>query len=309
MPAITTTALTKVYQSRLTRKSVRALDTLDLTVGRGEIFGLLGPNGAGKTTLLKVLLGIVRPTSGTAMLMGLPVHRTEARRRIGFLPENHRFPPFLTAAQLLDLYGRLGEVADADRKARIPALLDLVRLGAWRDTRIRQYSKGMMQRLGIAQALLNEPDIVFLDEPTDGVDPIGRKEIRDMLLQLQQRGTTVFLNSHLLSEIEHVCTRVAILHQGRLVREGSIAALTAVDRIYELTASPIPEALARTLGDHLFPKQPGPDDLHTYELRVQDRAHLNQILDQLRAAGVALEAVHPVRRSLEDYFIDVITHA
>ena len=294
------------------RTSVRALDGLDLEVAPGEIFGLLGPNGAGKTTLVKSLLGIVRPTSGSAALFGVPARRPEARRRVGFLPEHHRFPPFLTAEALLDLYGRLADVSATDRKRRIPLLLDRVGMADWRRAKIKTFSKGMMQRVGLAQALLSAPDLLFLDEPTDGVDPAGRREIRDLLVELRGEGKTIFLNSHLLSEVEQVCTRVAILKGGRLVREGTVGELTAVEKVYEIVATPIPDVLLQALDGALVPATdvgptPGAptSDLRRYRATAPDRADLNALLDRLRSEGVLLEAVRPLRRSLEDFFVEV----
>ena len=306
-PAIRVQGLTKTYASAFGRKRVRALVDFSLEVEVGEIFGLLGPNGAGKTTLVKMLLGIVRPTAGEASLFDVPVRQPNARTRIGFLPENHRFPDFLTAGETLDLYARLAKVPAAERKKRIPELLDLVRMTPWRDTKIRKFSKGMMQRLGLAQALMNAPDLLVLDEPTDGVDPIGRREIRDLIVRLRDAGTTIFLNSHLLSEVEQVCTRVAILNKGHLVRKGTVAELTAVDRVYELAATPIPAAVLASLGGLLTRAEDASDAaLRRYRLATRDRAHLNEVIDALRGAGVEIEAVTPLRRSLEEYFIDVI---
>lgn len=313
-PAVEVRTLTKVYKGAVSRTAIRALDTVDLHVPAGEIFGLLGPNGAGKTTLIKILLSIVRPTQGTATLFGLPVTDPAARRRIGYLPENHRFPDFLTARQMLDLYGRLAGMPAVDRNRRIPLLLETVRMSKWIDTRIRKFSKGMMQRLGLAQALLNDADLIFLDEPTDGVDPVGRMEIRNLLVQLREDGKTIFLNSHLLSEVEQVCTRVAILNEGRLVKEGSIESLTAVDRIYEIRSTPIPDSLLTTFDAQILPQPhrtnadaPNADPtLGRYQILAKDRPHLNTILDTLRRHNVLLEEIRPVRKTLEAYFIDVI---
>ncbi len=306
-PAISARELSKTYASGFGQKRVQALEAFTLEVERGEIFGLLGPNGAGKTTLVKMLLGIVRPSSGTASLFGVSIREPRARRRIGFLPENHRFPDFLTAGETLDLYARLAEVPATLRNERIPELLDLVRMTPWRDTKIRKFSKGMMQRLGLAQALMNNPDLLVLDEPTDGVDPIGRREIRDLIVRLRDEGKTIFLNSHLLSEVEQVCTRVAILNKGHLVREGTVAELTAVDRVYELTATPVPETVLIPFADVLTPSDRGAEGgLRRYRITARDRTQLNTVLDALREAGVEIEAVTPVRRSLEEYFIDVI---
>ena len=317
MLAVDVRALSKTYRSRLGRTSVQALDGLDLEVAPGEIFGLLGPNGAGKTTLIKSLLGIVRPTSGAAALFGVPVHRPEARRRVGFLPEHHRFPPFLTAEALLHLYGRLAGVSAAERARRVPLLLDRVGLGARKGSKVKTFSKGMLQRAGLAQALLNAPDLLFLDEPTDGVDPAGRREIRDLLVELRGEGRTIFLNSHLLSEVEQVCTRVAILKEGRLVREGTVDELTAIEKVYEIVATPVPDVLLQALGGALVPLDGIPpssdvpatsalrEPLRRYRATAPDRADLNALLDRLRSEGVLLEAVRPLRRSLEDFFVEV----
>ncbi len=309
MSALSTLGLHKTYRSPF-GASVEALKPLDLEVARGEIFGLLGPNGAGKTTLVKLLLGIVRPSGGEGRLLGRDIREPEARRAVGFLPESHRFPPYLTAAQTLGHYARVAGVEPAERARRIPELLDRVRLGDRADARVRTFSKGMMQRLGLAQALMNTPSLVFLDEPTDGVDPVGRREIRDLLLAVSADGTTVFLNSHLLSEVEQVCTRVAILKDGRLARLGSVAELTAQDRVYELRCDALPATLhgdlRAVLGD-AAETTGGPDGtpLLRYRLAVQDRAHLNAVLDALRAASVEIESVQPLRRSLEDFFVEV----
>ena len=310
-PAIRTESLSKTYSSGLfNRETVHALRDMSLTVRRGEIFGLLGPNGAGKTTLLKLLLGIAWPTTGRATLFGRATHDPQAREAVGYLPEKHRFPDFLTSDQMLHLYGRLSGVANADREARIPELLEQVDMTEWRHTKLKKFSKGMMQRVGLAQALLNEPELIFLDEPTDGVDPVGRREIRDILLWLHDQGKTIFLNSHLLSEVEKVCTRVAILNQGELVREGTIDELTATERVYELHTTRIPDAVLHQLGDRLRKGEPfetSTPPIVQYRLQVEGRADLNAVLDRLRSANVDLEAVQPLRRSLEDYFIDVVS--
>lgn len=309
-PAVQVDALSKTYRTGFFgRDAVRALRDVSLTVNTGEIFGLLGPNGAGKTTLLKILLGIAHASAGRAALFGRSVENPAARNQIGFLPEKHRFPDFLTAEQMLHLYGRLSGVPDERRTERIPELLEKVGMAQWRDTKIKKYSKGMMQRVGLAQALLNDPELVFLDEPTDGVDPVGRREIRDLLLWLHDEGKTVFLNSHLLSEVEKVCTRVAILNEGRLVRHGTIEELTATERVYDLLATPIPESIVTEAGDSLRwmeDNPPSDSGLRRYRLRAEDRSELNALLDRLRNAEVLIESVQPVRRTLEDYFIDVV---
>jgi ABC-2 type transport system ATP-binding protein len=311
-PALATDALAKTYSGGLFGSDgTRALDGVSLTVGRGEIFGLLGPNGAGKTTLVKILLGIVHATEGEARLLGRPVRDPTARARVGFLPEKHQFPGHLTARQMMDLYGRLSGIASEERERRIPKLLERVGMAEHAQAKIKRFSKGMMQRVGLAQALLGDPEVVFLDEPTDGVDPVGRREIRDLLLWMRGEGTTIFLNSHLLSEVEKVCTRVAIMNKGRLVRTGTIDELTAVERVYDLTATYVPDDVREALDDVLRPLDddappPADADLRRYRLAAASRADLNAALDRLRAADVEIEAVQPLRRSLEDYFIDVV---
>jgi ABC-2 type transport system ATP-binding protein len=309
--AISVSDLSKTYRTGLFGASgVRALDDVSLEVEPGAIFGLLGPNGAGKTTLVKILLGLVHPSTGRARLFGAPADRPAARQRVGYLPETHRFPGFLTAEQTLQVYGRLADVPSPPRTDRIASLLAQVGLEARRDTKVKTFSKGMLQRLGIAQALLNDPDLLFLDEPTSGVDPVGRRDIRDLVLELRDQGTTVFLNSHLLSEVEKVCSRIAILREGTVVRTGTIEELTAVERVYDLVSTPIPEALHDAL-----PLRPASDDgpsdpaLRQYRVRAEDRADLNALLDRLRSADVEVDSLVPLRRSLEDYFIDVVDDA
>jgi ABC-2 type transport system ATP-binding protein len=224
--AVTVRDLAKVYRGGLFRKRVQALNGVSLDVPRGEIFGLLGPNGAGKTTLIKILLGIVRRSSGSASVLGHVAGDRRGRRSIGYLPESHRIPHHLTGNTALEYYGQLSGMPLAEIRGKRDGLLDTVGLGKWGRTPVKNYSKGMQQRLGLAQAMLHDPDLLILDEPTDGVDPVGRAEIRDVLFQLKDRGKTVFLNSHLLQEIELVCDRVAILHAGLVRHVGPVRELT-----------------------------------------------------------------------------------
>lgn len=306
--AISVSDLSKTYGAGLFGgAAVQALDAVSLTVPKGEIFGLLGPNGAGKTTLIKILLGLVHATDGQAHLLGQPVQRPATRRRVGYLPETHRFPGFLTAGQTLQIYARLADVPDPPRRSRISDLLAHVGLGEHRDAKVKTFSKGMLQRLGIAQALLSDPDLLFLDEPTSGVDPVGRRAIRDLVLELRDSGATIFLNSHLLSEVEKVCSQIAILRDGAVVREGTIQELTAVERVYDLVSTPIPDALRQELPLDPSPEDAPPDPaLRQYRVRAEDRAALNALLDRLRGADVQVDSLVPLRRSLEDYFIDVV---
>ena len=232
---------------------MHALQGIDLQIPRGSVFGLLGPNGAGKTTLVKILLGIAFPSGGSASVLGKPPGDVSALARIGYLPENHRYPAHLTGEQVLHHFGRLSGIRQPERGRRVTEMLRRVRLEEWRGTRTHKYSKGMMQRLGMAQAVFNEPDLLILDEPTDGVDPIGRHELRDLVLEQKQRGATIFLNSHLLSEVERLCDRVAILKQGRLVRHGTLDDLTRRTEGHEV--------IVRGLGpdrlDELMVENPG----------------------------------------------------
>jgi ABC-2 type transport system ATP-binding protein len=311
--ALVAEGLGKTYRSGVGRRPVRALDGLDLTVPRGTVFGLLGPNGAGKTTLVKLALGIAFPTAGRVAILGRPAGDVDARGRTGYLPENHRYPAHLTGQQVLDFFGRLSGIREPERSRRVEALLRRVRMDEWRATPVRRYSKGMMQRLGMAQAILNEPDLLILDEPTDGVDPVGRQELRDLLLEQKARGATIFLNSHLLSEVERVCDRVAILKDGRLVREGHVDDLTRPESVWEIEVRaadperlrPIPATVPGLTLPPAHPDEPREPGSAVLEQRG-DIASLNRALDALRAAGVLIAAVRPRRASLEDVFVRVV---
>jgi len=245
MTIVETRALSKTFRLGLIRTShVEALKAVDLSVNRGEIFGLLGPNGAGKTTFVKILLSITHPTSGDAQVFGQNLGALPIREKSGYLPENHRYPPFLTGLQTLLLFGSLHGLKGSSLTQKARSLLQQVGLKDWMNVKIKRYSKGMLQRLGMAQALLNNPELLFLDEPTDGVDPVGRKEIRDVLKDLRSQGATIFLNSHLLSEVELICDRVAILDKGQVLRVGTISDITAPQLEYEIQVeAPIPQHL------------------------------------------------------------------
>lgn len=215
--------LSKERVSSFLRKRVRVLDELTLSIASGETYGLLGPNGAGKTTTLKLLLGLLKPDGGTVIVLGKPAGHPEALARVGFLPENPYFYSYLTGVEFLDFVARLFGIAASERKEKLATLLKLVGIESAKDTPMRKYSKGMLQRLGIAQSLLNDPEVVFWDEPMSGLDPIGRRDVRAILLNLKEKGKTVFLNSHLLPDVNDVCDRVGILHKGKLVCEETIA--------------------------------------------------------------------------------------
>ena len=222
--------LGKIYKSG----KIKALDDFSLKVDSGKIFSLLGPNGAGKTTFIKLLLGIIFPTSGSAKILGEPISNYKIHQKIGYLSENHRFPEFLTAWQVLNYYGKMAGVDPSILHKKAEQLLHTVKLGDWMHTKIHKYSKGMMQRLGLAHALINDPDLIILDEPTDGIDPVGRREIRDLLVSLRDQGKTIFLNSHLLSEVERISDEVAILKDGKLLEKGRVEDFISVNQQYYL---------------------------------------------------------------------------
>ena len=301
--AIETDSLTKVYRSRFRRREVRAVDGLTLRVPRGSTFGLLGPNGAGKTTFIKLLLSAVRPTGGRAFLFGRPSWEPEARRPVGYLPENHRFPTYQTGAGMLDCYSALSGVGEAERRRRIPELLELVGLKDWGDIRLGKYSKGMLQRVGLAQALIHRPQLLMLDEPSDGVDPVGRIHIREILRELEQQGVTIFINSHLLLEVELFCRDVAILHKGRLVLTGSVHDLTAGTG-YELSAKGVPDALK----DEVLKIANGsPATTNgTFKARFETREAANRAIDVLRNGQCEIESLAARTSTLEEVFLAAV---
>jgi len=282
---------------------VRALQGVTLSVGAGEVYGLLGRNGAGKSTLVKILLSIVRKSGGTARLLDREVTHAPSRRRVGYLPEDHRFPDYHTGASALDFYGALSGVPGSERRRRIPELLGRLALADAADRKIRTYSKGMKQRLGLAQAILHDPDVIFLDEPTDGVDVEGRIQIRDLLLQLKSRGKTIFLNSHLLSEVEKLCDRVGILEGGKLVREGRVEELTRTRNAYALK-------IEGALGNSWEAlRKIAPDARLTEEgltLTLADPKDLDRVIDLLRSIGVSVRGVNEMKISLEDVFRETV---
>src|SRR5688572_7327468 len=245
MLAIRTQSLTKDFSTGFWRpKPYRALDGLNLEVEKGETFGFLGPNGAGKTTTLKLLMQLIYPTSGKAEILERPVGDVEVKRRTGYLPESPYFYDYLTAEELLDYFARLFGYDGADRRRRVSALLDQVGIAGERRLPLRKFSKGMVQRVGIAQALINDPEVVFLDEPMSGLDPLGRRDVRNLILSLRDRGTTVFFSSHVLSDAEALCSRVAVLANGTLVANGRISDLQAFDvKGWELIVSGLTPAM------------------------------------------------------------------
>jgi ABC-2 type transport system ATP-binding protein len=289
--------LSKTYTS-YGKVKVPALKDFSLSVNSSSIFGLLGPNGAGKTTLVKILLGITFPTSGSAKILGSDISDYQIRRRIGYLPENHKFPLYLNGEEVLRYFGRLAGADDTKINSKIDELLSLVKLLTWKKRKIKTYSKGMMQRLGIAQALINDPELIFLDEPTDGVDPIGRVEIREILKNLKDSGKTIFLNSHLLSETEMICDRVGILNKGQLIKEGTVSELTETKEEYtirtvnEIPAGILPGIVNKTQGE--------------YNFSVGDISELNNKIDLLRQNGVFIKEIIQQKNSLESMFVQLI---
>ena len=295
--AIQTTNLRKEFDENV------AVRGLSLQVQRGEVFGFLGPNGAGKTTSIKVLLGLVAPTSGGAMLLGAPLGDRAVRAQIGFLPEHFRFHDWLSASEFLDLHGRLYGMSASRLRARIEELLDLVGLTPFRDKQLRTFSKGMLQRIGLAQALLNDPALVFLDEPTSGLDPVGRRLVRDIIRDLRARGTTIFLNSHLLSEVEITCDRVAFIKHGEVLRVSELKSL--VNGATSVTVR------ADGLTPHVIAglNQWGRDiraDGNQITLTVADESALPAINRYLVAQNVEVYALTPQHLSLEDLFIQIV---
>ena len=280
-----------------------AVSDLSLRVSAGEIFGFLGPNGAGKTTSIKMLLALVEPTSGTGQVLGAPLGDRASRARIGFLPEHFRFHETLTATELLRFHGRLYGLRGGSLDARIDRLLTRVDLVDAADRPLRGYSKGMLQRAGLAQALLNEPQLVFLDEPTSGLDPLGRLLVRDIIAELRADGVTVFLNSHLLGEVEATCDRVVFVKRGRVVEERRLSAPTEVldlELRVGLVTAAILDGLSR-FGTNIV--QPRPDLI---ALRTESEAVVPAIVSWLVQQGVQIHAVQPRRKSLEDVFLDVM---
>jgi ABC-2 type transport system ATP-binding protein len=295
--AIRTRALRKVFSGKV------AVRNLTLDVPRGEVFGFLGPNGAGKSTSVKMLLGLVFPTSGEARILGCPIGNVKIRSKVGFLPEHFRFYDWLTPAELLKLHGRLYGMSHAQLQQRVPVLLDMVGLMPHRGKRLRDFSKGMLQRIGLAQALLNEPDLIFLDEPTSGLDPVGRRLVRDIIKAQRDRGATVLLNSHLLGEVEITCDRVAFIKDGEVVEtrqlnkdigEQSTVSIRAANVTAE-TASGLSHwsRSVRTEGEHLM-------------LQVSSGVVVPEIVRYLVANGADVYEVTPRRLSLEERFLEIV---
>ncbi|HEY7837482.1 MAG TPA: ABC transporter ATP-binding protein [Terriglobales bacterium] len=307
--AVETHTLRKLYGRKL------AVSDCTLAVRRGEAFGLLGPNGAGKSTCVKMLLGLVRPTAGTGQLLGEPLGAVAARRRVGFLPEHFHFQDWLSGTELLHLHGRLLGMEAGRLRQRVPELLERVELGRQGRKPIREYSKGMQQRVGLAQALLQEPDIVFLDEPTSGLDPLGRMLVRDLIAEQRQRGATVFLNSHLLGEVEVSCDRVAFVKAGRVLETRDLRAPEAVT-VVNVRARSVPRDGWGRLGiqgrrqDDASASDPakGGDPPEAWRFELPRPELLPELLRLLVDAGAEVFEYTPRRDSLEETFLRVVGH-
>jgi ABC-2 type transport system ATP-binding protein len=297
--AIHINGLTKKFMQR---GEVVAVDNLHLEVEEGEIFGFLGPNGAGKTTTIKMLLGLIYPTSGSATVLDRPAGDTEMKRHVSYLPESPYFYDHLTGVELLDFYGRLFGLPNDVRKTRVDELIDLVGLKNDRMKQLKQYSKGMLQRIGIAQALVNDPRLLIFDEPTSGLDPVAHIEIRNLIVSLREKGKTIFLSSHQLSDVELVCDRVAILNYGRLVKTGKVTELIEGSRTEIMArgvSAPGIEALRR-----LCPNLQEREDYVT--MMHEDVAAVNEIVDLVRQHEGIVVSIVPQRRRLEDIFVETI---
>ena len=299
--------LTKEYEVGFLRKRrVRALDGLSLTVNRGEVFGFLGANGAGKTTTLKILMRLIFQSGGCAKILGHDIADVRMHQRIGYLPENPYFYDYLTATEFLEYIGQIFGLSPQERKERSRSLLAVVNLDEKRwGTQLRKFSKGMLQRVGMAQALINDPEVVFLDEPMSGLDPIGRREVRDLIADLRQKGKTVFMCSHILSDIEVLCDRVAILRRGKLAQVGYLEDLRRgvheQTRLEVVSTGADAASLSRYLDDNRFPTAVTASGLR---IEVSSENEVDEVLAALRKAGGKLVAVQPVRQSLEELFLD-----
>jgi ABC-2 type transport system ATP-binding protein len=303
IPVVQTDELRKVYRTGFwLNQKIESLKKCSLTVYQGETFGLLGPNGAGKTTLLKTLLGIVRPTSGRAWLLGAPIGQVGVKQKIGYLPENAYFYDYLTGWEFLQFAAGLFQIPDDVQRQRIPMLLDLVGLSqsAGRKKQLRQYSKGMLQRIGMAQALINDPEVVFLDEPMSGLDPMGRYQIREIILSLKAQGKTIFFNSHVLSDVEKICDRIAILADGELICNGSLAELLGATDSYQVKGrGGNTDILKRWIKELAF-------DGDTWYGQLQGEPQ--EFLATLRLMDAQLIAMNLTRTSLEEFFMQQLQY-
>lgn len=306
---ITVNALSKIYKRGWNKKSITALENVSLQVEQSTIFGLIGQNGAGKTTLIKILLGLVLPNSGTFSLLNKNMNDNLVRKHIGYLPESHRFPPFLKGVQFLKWFGKMNGLSGVELQKRIDYVLEIVKMKERSNEKLKTYSKGMLQRIGLAQALINNPQFLFLDEPTDGVDPVGRKEIRDLLLQLKHEGKTIFLNSHILSEVELITDNVAILDKGKVIYSGNLSYLTSenLQGYAEKYKLKIDGDFASVIDNSIQEKFSITDEGNGILIvNVKQGEDINTLIDSLRAKGIRILSFDSVKHSLEEQFISLL---
>jgi ABC-2 type transport system ATP-binding protein len=298
MPVVQTWSLGKIYRTGFwMNQKIESLKNCSLSIYQGETFGLLGPNGAGKTTLLKTLLGITRPSTGRAVILGKPIGDRHVKQKIGYLPENAYLYDFLTAWELLEFIAGLFQIPNKKQRQRIVELLDLVGLAQTtaRKKKLKQYSKGMLQRVGMAQALINDPEIVFLDEPMSGLDPMGRYRMREIVLSLKQQGKTIFFNSHILSDVEQICDRIAFLALGELICQGSLDELLGTSNAYQ----------AIVMGGNSETLAPWMTNLSQENNRWHGQLTVdpNQFMSNLNNVSAQLVSIHLARPSLEEFFM------
>ena len=290
------------------RRPYRALDNLSLSIEPGEVFGFLGPNGAGKTTTLKLLMQLIFPTSGRAEILGRTVGDVAMRRRIGYLPENPYFYDYLSAEELLTYFAQLLDVPASERRKRVNSLLDRVGIGRERRFQLRKFSKGMIQRVGIAQALLNEPEVIFLDEPMSGLDPLGRKDVRSLILELRDQGRTIFFSSHILADAEALCSRVAIVAKGRLAATGRLGELAEFEiRGWELVVANLSGAALERIRPLALRVTPIGADRYSLELPLSIRPE--QVIPEIASTGAEVVSLNPLRETLEDFFLQRVAEA
>ncbi|MFK7767453.1 MAG: ABC transporter ATP-binding protein [Mariniblastus sp.] len=317
VPAIQANGLSKTYSEGLIfRKQFQALKNVSFTVNQGEIFGLLGPNGAGKTTFIKILLGIIRKTGGNATMLGQPAGSRSGRKLVGYLPEHLRIPPHLNGYTALECYGNLSNVSNAVVRSKRDHLLELVGLASRAKDRCGKYSKGMLQRLGLAQALLHDPKLLVLDEPTDGLDPQARAEMRQVIRRLKGQGVTIFLNSHILQEVEMICERVVILVRGELRYDGAVsdigdfvkdkAGVSAEGIMVEIQVVGSPEVVNAGFAGHTFDVLGSEDNKHTVKVTLSDQNGVDQLVDSLRSKDISIHGIARQQVTLEDAFLKIV---
>ena len=305
--ALATRDLTKTYRLGLRMRLVRALDGLDLKVEQGSIYGFVGPNGAGKTTTIKMLAGLIAPTRGEGAIFGRPIHEASSRQAIGYLPENPSFHDFLRPGEVLELLGRLSGLSGEGLRRRADEVLEQVGLGHARDLTVRKFSKGMVQRLGLAQAVIHDPPLLVLDEPMSGLDPMGRRDVRDLILDLRRRGKTIFFSTHILGDVESICDRVGMLLKGKLVAEGALSSLLDGSiRSVELRCAGLPPEVFPALRARALDGAQGPGDW-TFSFPDTDAAG-GAVAEIVRRGGLVL-AVTPVRETLEQSFMRLAASA